>query len=460
MVTQYIKNATYKEIYDIHTDSENTSILTFHTPVNLFPRKMLEGFFKQYRRFKYKGATVRIQPTARLPADPEQISYEAGEPGIDPRDMVNPMLIRGYCGDSLGTFLNRYLVPGSQGEAVASGVGETPVVYNNSGFTGSSVDKTSFPDSSLSYMHDIRSAYLEKLYYQSLGDPKFHKIGVQRGYKKFFYPLVYELATTTQYLSHNSDFKPQQSDIGSSSAYGGLVNNIGTGRQYGGDNLNLENVHNDFAPALTSPVTNDATRGNNTFPMSENLPYMIGTKAVGNATDGYRTQAIAYRMTSPVLTSHKRRLGWLDTDSLVVRAPYNSGAVVNTQSAVWPNLPNVTGPFNGITVEDTTLPLINMGICILPKAYKTEMCYRLSIVHHFDFKDYRPMHGLVSPFDNDTMGITPILEWADWEDAGGYGAQVYASSSVSSTSKNVELVDVEGSNPLDMGDNFDEPLTA
>lgn len=98
-----------------------------------------------------------------------------------------------------------------------------------------------------------------------------------------------------------------------------------------------------------------------------------------------------------------------------------------------------------------------MGIAILPKAYKTEMCWRLSIVHHFDFKDFRPMTGLVSPFDNSTMGLTPVLEWSDWDD---YGDQIFANSSVTSTAKNVELVDVEGSNPLDMGDEVDEPITA
>lgn len=456
MVTNYIENATYREIYDIHTDTQCSSILTFHTPVNQFPRRMLEGFFKQYRRFKYKGATIRIQPTARLPADPEQISYEAGEPGIDPRDMVNPMLIRGYCGDSLGTFLNRYLVPGAQGEVVTDGAGGNVVGLAGNGFTGSSVDKTSFPDDPDNYLHDVRAAYLEKLYYQSLGDPKFKKIGVQRGYKKFFYPLVYELATTTQYLSHNPEYVPTNPLVGSYSAYGGLVNGLGNGDpSYTEVNvLAAHGVNDDMSEANTSQIS-DTTRQGAAFQVTGALPYQIATRRAGN-NPNYVTRNVAYRKTSPILTSHKRRLGWLDTDSVVVRSSIVNGTTVGETAATWPNVPDVNTPFSGITVDDTTLPLINMGICILPKAYKTEMCYRLSIVHHFDFKDYRPMTGLVSPFDNNAMGLTPILEWADWEENNGYGQQIYANSSVTSTSKNVELIDVEGSVP----DDFEDPQTA
>lgn len=455
MVTNYIKNATYKEIYDIHTDSESTSILTFHTPVNLFPRKMLKGFFDQYRRFKYKGATVRLQPVARLPADPEQISYEAGEPGIDPRDMVNPVLVRGYCGDSLGTFLNRYLVPGCQSTVIQGSSGGTYDLYKSTGFTGSGVDKTSFPDAETAGIVDVRSAYLEKLYYQSLGDPHFQKIGAQRGMKRFFYPLVYELATTTQYLAHNPDFTPNNDGNAGNGAYGGLVNNFDSATSSGTavtQSFARENAHNDWANGSVQTST-DISRGTGSF--YESSIEGLSATTLGLSTDN---RTIMYRRTAPVLTSHKRRLGWLDTDSTVVRAPISNSGTGALVSGAYPSTgPDVLTPFDGIDVANTTLPLINMGIAILPKAYKTEMCWRLSIVHHFDFKDYRPMSGLVSPFDNANMGLTPVLEWSDWD---GYGNQIYAVSSVTSTAKNVELVDVEGLNPIDMGDDLDEPVTA
>lgn len=448
MVTNYIRNATYKEIYDIHTDSESTSILTFHTPVNLFPRKMLKGFFDQYRRFKYRGATVRLQPVARLPADPEQISYEAGEPGIDPRDMVNPVLVRGYCGDSLGTFLNRYMVGGAQGSVAQGSTGGEYASFAGSGFLGSSVDKTSFPDGSI--YTDLRSAYLHKLYYQSLGDPHFQKVGAQRGMKRFFYPLVYELATTTQYLSHNNDYTPITPQIGSASAYGGLVNAESDQATVQPSTV-LGNFGEtaDFSPTDSYALPDGSGRDY----VGAALPLQVVTRQ-GNQNNW----TYAVRRTQPILTSHKRRLGWLDTDSVVVHSEVNNDQRVADKSAAYPTLgPDVNTLFANLPVANTTLPLINMGIAILPKAYKTEMCWRLSIVHHFDFKDFRPMTGLVSPFDNSTMGLTPVLEWSDWDD---YGDQIFANSSVTSTAKNVELVDVEGSNPLDMGDEVDEPLTA
>lgn len=451
MVTNYIKNATYKEIYDIHTDTESTSILTFHTPVNKFPRKMLEGFFNQYRRFKYCGATVRLQPVARLPADPEQISYQAGEPGIDPRDMVNPVLVRGYCGDSLGTFLNRYLAPGAQSLVRQNGTGGSYEVLKGSGFLGSSVDKTSFPDGSPDFV-DLRSAYLQKLYYQSLGDPHFRKVGVQRGMKKFFYPLVYDLATTTQYLAHNPDYDPLNPDVSSGKAYGGLVNGLdvyGTG-QRATDIINREGRHNDFSGSgIQSAPQGDPTATNIKFTQYSKNDYRLQTSP-GNSNTANR--GFALRVSAPILTSNKRRLGWLDTDSVVVDSTMTSGSQVTNRTAAYPTLgPDINSPFisEDMHVVDTTLPLINMGIAILPKAYKTEMCWRLSITHHFDFKDFRPMTGLVSPFDNDAMGLTPILEWSDWDN---YGQQIYANSSVTSTAKNVELVDVEGSVPEDFED--------
>lgn len=452
MVTNYIRNATYKEIYDIHTDTESTSILTFHSPVTQFPRKMLKGFFDQYRRFKYRGATVTLRPVAKLPADPEQISYEAGEPGLDPRDMVNPVLVRGYCGDSLGTFLNRYMVPGAQGMGYIPSPGANVEDGVGDGFFGSSVDRTSWPHTQNGF--DIRNAYLEKLYYQSLGDPHFQKVGAQRGMKRFFYPLVYELATTTQYLAHNPQYNVTNDSVSSYTTQGGLVNGTstnaspGTGALIANDMCNADSGNS----AYTRVDPSNDVSSSNRFIDSSKLPLQAMTRKSGS-----NIQTIAIRRSAPVLTSNKRRLGWLDTDSVVVDSSMTNAQVGTTTSIGTATFPDVTTMFSGVEVADTTLPLINMGIAILPQAYKHEMYWRLSIVHHFDFKDFRPMCGLVSPFDNAAMGLTPILEWNDWD---GYGEQIYANSSVTSTSKNVELVDVEGYNPIDMGDNLDEPLTA
>lgn len=430
MVTNYIKGASYKEIYDLHTDSESNSILTIHTPITNLPRQMLGGFFKQYRKFKYRGAMVKLRPAARLPADPEQISYEAGEPGIDPRDMLNPILARGYCGESLGTFLNTFMVPGVQSNTHQEAVGDSATRHATDGFTGSSVDETSFFARLQS--GDLRAEYMERLYYQSLSDPGFKKIPMQRGYKRFVRPLTYELATTTQYLA-----KPQVAGIVQQPTSTGVDVIAGA----------LQN-----SSKREDPLYGDVSYGGADFFTRENdylddhlaLNPRTAVASIGGNNGNYY---YAQRITQPVLTSNKRPLGWLDTDT-VVNTP---SAVQNASVSSWGTSYADFSPVEGVpplifgtNYSETVLPLINMMVLILPKAYKQEMFYRLSICHVFDFKDYRPLKGLVSPFDGSAI-VGGSLEWADWDNQ----ALVTAGPSVTSTSSNFELVDVVGASETD-----------
>lgn len=419
MVTNYIKGASYKEIYDLHTDTNSTSILTVHTPITNLPRQMLGGFFKQYRRFKYRGAKVTLRPASTLPADPEQISYAPGDTGIDPRDMLNPILTRGYCGDSLGTFLNAFMTPGRQRIARSPGVGDPVETYDSDGFTGSSVDRTSFIDRLDS--GDFRSYYLEKLYYQSLSDPGFRKIRMQRSYSRFFRPLTYELATTVQYLA-----KPQAQ---------GIVTQVQ-------DNQPVTSITNQLAMDASREVDADI----HTFVEDytrDSLNLAPRISAAVNST-GNQNYIRAQRITQPVLTSSKRPLGWLDTDTVVnTPASVQDGNLgqFGTSYADYLNVSDTITAMYPATAykSETVLPLVNMSVFILPKAYKQEMYYRMTVTHVFDFKDYRPLRGLVSPFDDSAIA-GGSLEWADWDDA----QLVESGPSVTSTSKNFELVDVLG----------------
>lgn len=419
MVTNYIKGASYKEIYDLHTDTNSTSILTVHTPITNLPRQMLGGFFKQYRRFKYRGAKVTLRPASTLPADPEQISYAPGDTGIDPRDMLNPILTRGYCGDSLGTFLNAFMTPGRQRIARSPGVGDPVETYDSDGFTGSSVDRTSFIDRLDS--GDFRSYYLEKLYYQSLSDPGFRKIRMQRSYSRFFRPLTYELATTVQYLA-----KPQAQ---------GIVTQVQ-------DNQPVTSITNQLAMDASREVDADIhTYVEDYTRDSLNLAPRIS--AAVNST-GNQNYIRAQRITQPVLTSSKRPLGWLDTDTVVnTPASVQDGNLgqFGTSYADYLSVSDTITTMYPATAykSETVLPLVNMSVFILPKAYKQEMYYRMTVTHVFDFKDYRPLRGLVSPFDDSAIA-GGSLEWADWDD----GQLVESGPSVTSTSKNFELVDVLG----------------
>lgn len=421
MVTNYIKGASYKEVYDLHTDSESTSILTVHSPVTNLPRQMLGGFFKQYRRFKYRGAKVSLRPAATLPADPEQISYGPGDTGIDPRDMLNPILTRGYCGESLGTFLNAFMTPGVQRVDRQPAVGDPVDTNYSDGFTGSSVDRTSFIDNYSS--GDYRSYYLEKLYYQSLSDPGFRKIRMQRTYGRFFRPLVYELATNTQYLA-----KPQQAGMVSQAPANATTSNIGT-----------------YLTAAAQREYSADIYGRESDYLHDEL-FVAGDNKVVTNSSGSSNFVRAVRVSHPILTSHKRPLGWLDTDTVVTTPGKVGGGTIGTDfGTTYADYLSVENTISGLYdaaayKSETVLPLINMGIFILPKAYKQEMFYRLSITHVFDFKDFRPLRGLVSPFD-DSAVAGGSLEWDDWDD----NQIVEAGPSVTSTSKNFELVDVLGS---------------
>lgn len=447
MVTNYIKGASYKEIYDLHTDTKCSSILTIHSPVTSLPREMLGGFFDQYRRFKYKGVRVKLRPASRLPADPLQISYKAGEPTIDPRDMLNPILARGYCGDSLGYFLNNYLQPGIQHEHFQGAPGGNLEDYYTNGFYGSSADKTSFPVLE-NRLQDARELYLEKLYYQSLSDPGFHKIPQQRGYSRFMKPLVYELATTTQKLARPHKTRQIVTQAPPLASGHPSDNSISaalleeTNRAY--QDADGPIGYNSASSSPNRPNVND----------SSDARYVAGVDYTGN-------EVKVYRHTYPMLTSSKRRLGWLDTDTVVVRpidgqsasnSSYVNGATVATSGATYSDYLDVMSAPKNLFGEgafgNTTLPLINMMVMVLPKAYKTEMYYRLELTHVFDFKDYRPLKGLVSPFDESSIE-GGYLEWADWDDM----SSLIAGSSVTSTSKNFELVDAfDTSNESVQGD--------
>lgn len=443
MVTNYIKNATYKEIYDIHTDTESTSILTLHTPINTMPREMLKGFFDQYRKFKYRGASVSLRPVAKLPADPEQISYDPGEIGIDPRDLMDPVLVRGYSGESLSTFLNTFNVAGSQAKQQQVSVGGNYSALRNDGWFGSSVDKASFFDQDGA--RDWRSTYLEKLYYQSLSDPGFQKIKPQSGMRRFFYPLVYDLVTTTQRLAHNIDTTSPLSD--NATTVGGLVygRNVGAGTTVAPSTIGVNERRETMEDMNASPSQVESDSSSFDWGKSEVDDSFPLSSIQGRSSDQTIGRWYWVRKTSPVLTSRKKRLGWLDTDSVVVPSGRSEPSFVqgdNTYSAFGIPPASVLDPFSGDRVETkTTLPLINMGVMIFPKAHKQEMFWRLEIKHHFDFTKYRPMHGLVSPFDYSTLGGGPILEWSDWD---SFGEQSFPVSSVTSTSNNVKLIDVEG----------------
>lgn len=217
MATRYA-TASYSEVYDTKTEAGQSTVIGIHTPISEMPQKMLFGFFAQFKKFRYVGCDVTFIPTSTLPADPLQISYEAGEPTIDPRDMVNPILYKGTHGSSLGNVLNRLL--------------NNPE-YNTGNF-GSSLDITRInADQPL-----IDSDDLTSLYYQGLSDSSWGKAHVQRGFtKKGLYPLTYALGTQVQIMPHTN-----------------YVDGFLTG---GGDAIPNYNARDPSDPSIDAPLNPD-----------------------------------------------------------------------------------------------------------------------------------------------------------------------------------------------------------
>ena len=167
MATNYAR-ASYSEVYDMHTEEGVPTLLEFSTPHGPRPIRYLIGFFSQFAKFKYVGAQVSFIPAATLPADPLQVSYEAGEPTIDPRDLLNPILHKGIHGEALGNLLEEYR------QVLASG-------------------------SSLELQKTASANYMT-LYYQCLTDPSFRKSNLRQGFQQKLYPLVYNLGTNRQIM--------------------------------------------------------------------------------------------------------------------------------------------------------------------------------------------------------------------------------------------------------------------
>lgn len=177
MATNYAR-ASYDEVYDFGTKSGQVTVIGIHTPSveagvlnRATPYQMLHGFFNQFRKFRYGGARVTIVPAAQLPADPLQVSFEAGQPTIDPRDLLNPILFHGCHGESLAQALDSILGDN------AEGAHDTPSL---------DVDEKA-----------IAQSLIANEYYSALTDRTWRKFGVQSPARlPDLFPLVWNAGTT------------------------------------------------------------------------------------------------------------------------------------------------------------------------------------------------------------------------------------------------------------------------
>lgn len=340
-------SATISEIYDLSTDVNKGTVLKIHAPGGNNVKRHLAGFFMQYKQFKYHGCKVTLVPASTLPADPLQLGYEAGEPTIDPRDMVNPILYRWYHGEAM---LTDQL---THAEKDPINAGDTSP-YQDQDYIGSSVDQQDYFQMVGSSPGAPEYPYSDAIYANCLMDPSFRKAGIQAGFSTFCRPYCYNLVTNQQYLpnrevsigSDKSSFKPLDAD-----------------------------VHSHFIDGKSDPFNSHQSTGSS------------GQYVEYNQVDA-----------GVLFTNKLQLLGWMDT----VTRMFNFNPGVNS---LLPTPPKSIEFFNsnegdigsgGSLSLQTFLPDIQMLYILMPPAYKTRFYFRLILKHYFSFRGFRSCFNVQS----------------------------------------------------------------
>lgn len=361
MKTTNYAQASYQEIIDLHTEPGGMSVLGIHTPTGDAPYEMFKGFFDQFRKFTYLGASFSLVPAARLPSDIAGVSYGAGETAetVAPEDLLNPIMFKGCHGNDMGTILN--------------------TMYTTS--HGNSLAKAVSPGLDMNIMGGLAVSddydYATEFYYSCLTDNTWLKAHPQSGLRKNgLRPLVYQMASTMPLgLSENGT--------------------LGTGQaQYSYAGAPLDNVNEDGSDLFGSAMGPQADHPNQ-YPQYLRGPSYPEWPQVTDISAGslFSTQWRAGQ--NSIFTPRLTRLGWMDT--------YVWGSTAQSSAIDADN----TGNFNQNMNEwfeqldskaraVARLPRIFMGMILMPPAVGHQQYYRLMINHRFAWKDFRGISGGVS----------------------------------------------------------------
>lgn len=388
--------ASVMEIYDLQTNVGKGTVLKVHTPTGNNIKRHLFGHFLQYKRYKYLGAKVSLIPASTLPADPLQLSYEAGDQNIDPRDMVNPILWKHYHGETMTTDVLHvqdqldYSQDGMVDPYVAGySIGEAN--YGQFGTSGVAIDK---------------------VYPRALMDTSFRKAGVQTGFSTYVKPFVYNVTSNVQlapYLRSGTD-----------------------------KTFYTKNFMGVAPPAPTSQATADPIfgDGDNAFRSPKESGYRpdASINKDTNAEAKFRTH---------FQTSNLVPLGWQDTLSREVNP---SGNVNDLSPGISASPYDSMGDF-GI---GPNLPDIPMLYILMPPAYKTEFYFRMIIKHYFAFKGFRSCIGVQAFPSASISGTIP-------SPAGFYDSTPASAKEVSAMAEELDqggtdTIVVENGNLIEMAD--------
>lgn len=352
--------ASYQEVIDVSTTPGKVGVFGIHTPDNIKPIKMLEGFYRQFRQMKYLGCMVKVQPAATLPADPLGVSYEAGETTTDPRDLLNPIMVKGCHGETLNNALD-------------------VIFKDNAQSLGTSIDRYEYDFTEIG---NVPVGIGDGMYYSALSDPSFRKYSVLQPFAlNGLHPMVHKVVGTMPIY-------PKQTENGLNMEYG----------QAGG-------LEADSGLDYSDPITASGP--------SLRIPGGVRTRVGYNSagSDGGFVNGT-------IFTSKMERLGWLDTLSRPQSsAPYTARLSVGTDLDApeaeinWmiqnADVPSVNEPY-----KFNTIPKLFMACMIMPPCYKTILSFRMVITHKIAFRGFTTARYVLgsdfSPADytNDLDGTT------------------------------------------------------
>ena len=346
MTTQFAQ-ASYQEIIDLNTVTDKVSVIGIHTPVTDTPYSFLKPFFDAFQKYHYDGCSLTMVPAARLPADISQVSYEAGDIPIDPRDLLNPILWHGAHGESLGAVLNQFY-------DASPGTGDIDRKFFDSG---------EMNNASLSQIGN--DAVYESLYYRALTDNSWRKAHPQTGLRvKGLHPLVYSVGTDAQYVNSQdgptSPYVPKSGNLPIPPSEVGALPTSSAAGQLG----------------FVSDAANLRAMG------------LQGLQESGQSSGNVYVSSLPNRRSSQFFTERLHGLGWLDTR---VRTLGATGYQVQVTGEPTDDRLFIENLYSQVEDAQTInyLPRLFMGVCLLPPSYKAKQYYRLIINHRFSFKKYR-----------------------------------------------------------------------
>lgn len=342
--------ASISEIYDLSTSVGRGTVLKIHTPTGNNIKRHLMGHFLQYKQFKYLGADVSLIPASTLPADPLSLGYDEGEPTIDPRDMVNPILYRYYHGEAMLTDALIREFPDAYGSGTdAINTGRTLE------HVGHSVDQQG-------YLNGLTDSEYDMIYPNCLMDPSFKKAGVQQGFRIRVKPYVYNLVSNRQYLSNSRWSFP-----------------AGTGSD-------------------SAAFFKDASRTAN-WQSDKGIGSYVAVAAIDEG-DTLGAVNMDQAFVGELFTNKLQPLGWMDTVTNVWNADasnINNPAPANVRYSPDNAFVSQSGiGSSGSFAYQTYLPNISMLYVMMPPAYKTLFYFRLMIKHHFAFRGFRSTFNIQS----------------------------------------------------------------